>query len=151
MNNEKLKFEEIVKVKSLVLALFIFISAKIMSDGFIYLAIKESFVKFISFNEVHLNRMIVMFLLSLSFDLMTSVKNAQGVRFSIPTLFAFWSYIFLETTHQNTPLTMLDIEIIEHIIKNKMWETPFLSGLVSLLVNASPFLLIIFLFNLKKQ
>ncbi|WP_131812269.1 hypothetical protein [Pseudomonas putida] len=101
MNNKDLKFEDIIKVKTLFIALLAYITAKLLSNALIVSAHFYGLVDFIRFNEVHVNRIVVILLLCIARDIFKAAIEKRGIVFSFPTYLAIAVTSLLANTNEN--------------------------------------------------
>ncbi|OKP68798.1 hypothetical protein BTR19_19595 [Pseudomonas fluorescens] len=110
MNNKDLKFEDIIKVKTLLIALLAYIVAKLFSNALIVSAHFYGLVDFIRFNEVHVNRIMVILLLCIARDIFKAMTEKRGIVFSFPTYLALAVTALLTNTYENVDHALYSLD-----------------------------------------
>ncbi|WP_449105062.1 hypothetical protein [Pseudomonas mohnii] len=101
MNNKDIKFEDIIKIRTLFIALLAHIIAKLFSNALIVSAHFYGLVDFIRFNEVHVNRIMVILLLCIARDIFKATFEKRGIVFSFPTYLAIAVTSLLANTNEH--------------------------------------------------
>ena len=109
MNNSTVKFEDIIKYRTVLIASFAYIIAKLFSNALIVSAHFYDLVDFIRFNEVHVNRIVAMLMLCIAIDIFKALSEKRGINFSFPTYLAIAVSSFLTNTYENVDYVLYSV------------------------------------------
>lgn len=109
MNKSAVGFEDIIKYRTVLIASFAYIIAKLFSNALIVSAHFYDLVDFIRLNEVHIIRIVGVLLLCIIIDAFKAITKKRGITFSFPTYIAIAVSSFLTNTYDNVDYVLYSV------------------------------------------